>query len=248
MAPIYREPLDYTYGTLSVAAAIGDTTLTSTAFTSLPNSTYSTVVVLPIVLHNPATGVREMVWVTAHTGSANTVTVIRGKEGTSAAAWPSGTQWIVAPTIARDGLGAYSSAALAAMTDAHVGQRALQGDTGMVVTNTYNGGWVADAGLCLPSEVQKTAANATVPTPATILTRMGNVVSAAPSAGIVAVTFPVAFPNGVIGGVSGSTWSAQFEGIVTVDSLSTTGMQLKPKTLAGATPNPCSLFWVVWGW
>jgi hypothetical protein len=142
----------------------------------------------------------------------------------------------------------YTSAQVTALTDQHVGQRVLENDTGLLKTATYGSGWVADVGQCLPIECQKTAANATVPTPATIISRMGNAVSATPSSGIVAITFPVAFPNGVIGGLSSSTWSAQFEGIVTMDSLTTTGVQLRPKTLAGATPGTCSLFWIVWGW
>jgi hypothetical protein len=192
-------PLDYSYGTLSVAAAIGDTTLSSAAFAGLPNGLYASTAILPIVLHNPATGVREMVWVTAHTGSSTSVTVLRGKEGTSAVAWPSGTQWIVAPTIARDGLGGYAASVLAAMTDAHVGQRALQTDTGIVVTNTYNAGWVVDAGLCFPTDVDHAqSSGANPPVPSTILVRAGYLSATTSFGGDVTVTYRNPFPTGTI--------------------------------------------------
>lgn len=47
-------------------------------------------------------GAPEIVWVTAHTGSATSATVSRGKEGTSARAHSSTEEWVHAPTAATD--------------------------------------------------------------------------------------------------------------------------------------------------
>lgn len=251
MTVYYREPLDYAFGTLSQAAAIGDTTINSSAFTSLPNGVYaggSNPVVLPVVLHNPAAGTHEVVWVTGHTGSASNVTVVRGKESTTAQAWPSGTQWIVAPTAARDGLGYYSATALAALTDGHVGMRALETDTGLVKTLSYAAGWLADQGVCLPAEVGPVAAGGSVPATSAILVRPGCVLSAAPSSGLVPVTFAKPFPNGYIGALAGSLAGGQFIGSVCAESGSTTGMQLRPVQYNGAAPGVCSVFYLAFGW
>jgi hypothetical protein len=41
---------------------------------------------------------KEIVWVTAHTAAATTATILRGQEGTAAAAWAAGATWAHAPT------------------------------------------------------------------------------------------------------------------------------------------------------
>ncbi len=244
---LWRMPTDFAYGTLSVAAAIGDTSLSSSQFSTLPSS-FTTSAVMPMVLLNSATQTREVVWVTAHTASATSVTVVRGKEGTAAAAWPSGTQWICAPTAARDGLPAMSTSALNAMTDQHVGMRALNTDSSSVWEWTFGAGWQAEIGACKPSDVGTTASGGSVPTAANVLTRMGCVLSATPSAGLVSVTFPAAFPNGFIGAAAGSLSGSQFVGDTSCESGTTTGMSLRPVQNNGTTPGVCSLFWLAFGW
>jgi hypothetical protein len=246
---LWRMPTDYAFGTLSVAAAVGDTSISSTAFANL-STAYTTSAVLPMVLHNPATGVREVVWVTAHTAASTAVTVIRGKEGTSAQAWPSGTQWICAPTAARDGLSAYSAATLTGMTDQHVGMRALETDSSVVKHWTYAAGWQAEVGACRPADCGPTFSAGTVPAAANILTRVGCVNNAAPSSNLIAVTFAAPFPNGVITAVSNSLNSGQFIGTVTCESLTVSGMNLRVNQIAGypAAPGFASLSYVAYGW
>lgn len=247
--PLYRLPTDFAFGTLSIAAALGDTTLQSAAFAGLPGGSYSTTAVLPITLLNASTGAREEVWVTAHTASATSVTVVRGKEGSTAQAWPSGTTWICSPTAARDASPVATTAALlTAMTDKHVGMRSLEIDTGLLKTSTYSGGDVADVGACLPSEVGPIAAGGSMSSSGTVLVRPGCVLSATPSAGLVAVTFTKPFPNGYIGAVAGSISGAQFVGPTCCESGTATGMQLRPVQSNGATPGVCSLFYVAYGW
>lgn len=47
---------------------------------------------------NRVNGAPEIVYVTAHTGSATSATILRGQEGTAARQHPSGTFWVHAPT------------------------------------------------------------------------------------------------------------------------------------------------------
>ncbi|GAA0632141.1 hypothetical protein GCM10010174_61420 [Kutzneria viridogrisea] len=244
---LYRAPGDFLFGTLSVAAALGDTTIQSSAFASLGTG-YSTSIVLPIVLLNTSAGTREVVWITGHTSASTSVTVIRGKENTTAQAWASGTQWICAPTAARDTLGYYSAAQVSAMTDQHVGMEVLESDTGLLKKATFGAGWVSSAGMCLPAEVGKTQANGTVPSTATILKRVGCVISATPSSGNVGVTFSVPFPNGIIGAVAGSIDTNLFVGVVTCQTLATTGFTARPVQLNNTAPGLCSLYYEATGW
>jgi len=246
---LWRMPSDYQFGTLGVAAAIGDTTLTSNAFATLPSG-QTTSAVTPLVLHNPAAGTHEVVWVTAHTASATTATVVRGKEGSTAQAWPSGTQWICAPTAARDGLPALSAAALTAMTDQHVGMRALETDTSLVKEWTYGAGWQPEVGACRPVDCGPTVSGGTVPTTANILARVGCINSATPSSNIIAVTFATPFPNGVITAASNSLTGAQFIGTVTVENLTVSGMNLRVNQIQSfpAAPGLASLSYIAFGW
>lgn len=250
MAVYYREPLDYTYGTLSSAAAIGDTSISSAAFAALGTgyTAGTNPVVLPIVLGNPATGAHEVVWVTGHTAASTSVTVVRGKESTSAQAWPSGTQWVCAPTATRDGLAFMSAAALAGLTDAHVGMRALEIDTGLVKTLGYLGDWVTDAGVCLPAECGVNPSGTVVPTPSTVQIRIGNVNSVAPTSGTYAVTFPKAFPHAYLGALANSTNGGQFIGAICCESGTVTGMTLRPVQYNSAAPGLFSATYIAFGW
>jgi hypothetical protein len=244
---LWRAPVDFGFGTISVAAAIGDTTLTSTSFASLP-SNFSTSNVCPLNLINPSTGAREVVWITGHTAASTTVTVIRGKEGTSAAAWASGSQWVCAPTASRDGVPLMTTAQINALTDQHVGMRVLNTDTSAIWEWTFSAGWQDEIGLAKPSDFGLTAAGGSLPTSANLLVRSGNVLSATPSAGLVAVTFATAFPNGYFGAMAGSIAGGLFVGAVSCESGTTTGMNLRPVQYSGSAPSTCSLFYLALGW
>jgi hypothetical protein len=69
----------------------GATTLTSTELGSLPAVGSSEHVALVL---DPTSTAVEIVYVTAHTGSATTATVVRGREGTTARAHASTVQWV----------------------------------------------------------------------------------------------------------------------------------------------------------
>jgi hypothetical protein len=222
---LWRMPADYLFGTLSQAAAIGDTSISSASFAGLATS-YTTSAVLPIVLHNPATGVREMVWVTAHTAAATSVTVVRGKEGTSAQAWPSGTQWIVAPTAARDGLPAMSTAALNALTDQHVGMRALNTDTSTVWEWTYGAGWQPEIGVCKPTDVNPGRSGSSPPNNASMTLRCGYLSGTTNGSGDISATFTSPFPTGCQTAIACVADATIWFGIVSVSAESATGLTL----------------------
>ena len=134
-----RWPANYAFGTLSVAAAISDTTLQSVDFGSLLPSGLSTTLYVPMVLQDQSTKLYEIVWVNAHTAAATSCTVLRGREGTAARAWPSGTLWTISPTL-RDGVLPVTTRS-ALPTDPHVGLRCEIQDEQVVVEWTPSVGW-----------------------------------------------------------------------------------------------------------
>lgn len=230
MAYEYRTPADFLFGSLTNAAAVSDTSLSSADFGTL-GSGYSSAVYLPIVLLNPATKTHEKVWLTAHTAGATTATVLRGCEGTQAQAWPAGTQWIVAPTI-RDGLMPSSSSALP--TDGHVGLRAILNDKGEVWERTYNQGWLGSVkanGLDMGRALDGTAStpNGSVPQLKAWTARQttdgnGYIIAAIPNGG---------FPNRVVAAVlSRSTINNWF--LPTLNPAQTTKTQLQ---ILASTPS-----------
>jgi hypothetical protein len=78
--------------------ASGGTTLTSAALSALVaiGSTQHAVIVLD---PDGVAGAPEIVYVTAHTGSATTATILRGQEGTTARAHVQDTPWVHGPTV-----------------------------------------------------------------------------------------------------------------------------------------------------
>lgn len=78
--------------------AIGDTSLSSAALSSLPTVTSPDIAALVL---DPVGvgGVPECVWVTAHTAAATTATISRAAEGTTARAHGAGISWVHGPTI-----------------------------------------------------------------------------------------------------------------------------------------------------
>lgn len=221
----FRNPLDFTFGTLSTAAAISDTTLSSADFSPL-GSGYTTSNYLPIVLLNPATKTHEKVWITAHTAASTSVTVVRGRESTSAQAWPSGTQWIVAPT-ARDTLGQANTTSLP--TDPHVGWRqSMQDKGGEVRQQTRNAGYQADVGLAIPAEIGKVRAGTAIANGHVMIVRASYATGTTDASGLFTVTFTAPFPNGcqlVVPQIAGG-----YVNPVTVTAETTTGFTCKAWT------------------
>jgi hypothetical protein len=74
---------------------IGATTLNSSGLTAMPviNTTNYMVITLDPVSANP-----EIIYVTAHTASAASATIVRGREGSTARQHAQNTRWTHAPT------------------------------------------------------------------------------------------------------------------------------------------------------
>lgn len=196
MANEIRDIRDFAYGQLTNAAVVADTTLVSAGFVGLPGGVYSTTRYLPIVLVEPISGVREVVWVTAHTASSSSVTVVRAKEGTTALGWAAGTQWKAAPTAARDGLGVLARASLP--TDPHIGLRqSLSDESGVAVERTANAGWQSSVGVANPADFGLRFGPGTVaPAGNVMLMRGGSRTQNTAGGGKVTATFTQPFPGG----------------------------------------------------
>lgn len=194
MAYEQRAPRDYLAGTLSTAAAISDTALVADIFSGLPTD-YSTTKVLPLVIHDPSTNLYEVVWVTAHSASSTTVTVVRARESTTARAWPSGSAVICAPTV-RDTLTVSTLAGLP--TDAHTGMRVMVSDKGDVRQRLNSGTWAAAVGVALADEVGPQSGGSFPPASAGVFLRAGHVSGLTNGSGQVAVTYRSPFPTATI--------------------------------------------------
>lgn len=193
MAYEQRAPLDYLSGTLSTAAAISDTALVADAFANLP-ADYSTTKYAPLVLHDPSAGLYEVVWVTAHTATSTTVTAVRGREGSAARAWPSGTHFVCAPT-ARDVVSASTLAGLP--SDPHLGQRLVVTDKGYI-TERATGVWAPSVGVALADQVGPNRVAANPSSSAPILMRAGYASLTTNGSGQVTVTYRTAFPTATL--------------------------------------------------
>lgn len=189
--PNYRVPKDYFFGTLTANAALSDTSLVSAEFAALSTS-YGADWVLPLTLHDPVLKVYEVVWVTGHASSSTTVTVLRGKEGTAARAWPSGTQVLCAPTQ-RDGLLPLTRANLPA--DRHTGQRVPLSDEGIVVQSTLDQGWQADVGVAVPSDFGLKLGGGAITSWKVIVARGNRVTGTTDASGRIAATYTAPFPT-----------------------------------------------------
>lgn len=134
----FRYTADFIYGTLTAPVAVSDTTISSAEFIPFSN-TFTTTTYVPIVLLNPTARIHEKVWIVAHSAASETVTVVRGRELTSAQEWPTGTQWIIAPTI-QDGQQRATNASPPA--DPHVGMRAMYYENSESREYTRFQGWL----------------------------------------------------------------------------------------------------------
>lgn len=193
----YRNIKDFLYGTLSTAAAVSDTSLSSVDFTSL-GSGWSAGNYLPIVLLDPSTKVHEKVWLTSHAADAETATVVRGRESTAPRAWPAGTQWIVAPTV-RDALAPAATGAYPA--DPHVGMRIVMLDKGYAAERTYIGEWAPSTGVALGEQVGNRRNNVIVPGWAALQMRAGHASGTTDVDGRITVAYKVPFSTATVSAV-----------------------------------------------
>jgi hypothetical protein len=187
-----RGARDYFWTALDEPVAIASPTITSDSFVSLP-TTYSTTSYLPLILHEPATARHEVVWVVAHIAGSRSLTVVRGREGTSAQDWSAGTQVACGPTGARDGLGVYPSTGLP--TDPHVGERVVLSDKSQAVEYTPYSGWQASVGSARPGDFGLTNAGGAIPDSAAIVARGGSFNGAAGTGGLITIVYKAPFPN-----------------------------------------------------
>ena len=194
MAYEQRAPLNYLAGTLSSAAAISDTALVSDSFATLPTD-YTTTKYLPVVLHDPSTGVYEVVWVTAHASTSTTATVVRAREATTARAWPTASNLICAPTI-RDTVSTTTLAGLP--TDAHTGMRVDVTDKQYTAERLHSGAWGPSTGVALGDDVGPRRTGANPPSSAGIYVRAGYASLVTNSSSQVTVTYRTAFPTATI--------------------------------------------------
>lgn len=188
---------NYFSGTLALAASVSDTTLSSTAFAALPTG-YSTTIYQPIVLHNPASGIYEIAWITGHAANSQTVTVARGRESTTAQAWPANTQIIDAAT-ANDMLGAYGSRSILPASNMQTGYRASLVDENVTVEKTVNG-WLPSVGVAAPADVGPVLSSMTTFPPANsvIMVRAGRAQGAANVSGDTSFSYRTPFPTNTI--------------------------------------------------
>lgn len=194
MAFSFRQARDYFSTQLSVAASITDTTMRAPLFTGL-DTDYGEKYV-PLTLHDDAAGNYEIVWVSAHASGSDTVTVARGKEGTSARAWPSGTRIECAPTR-RDMIIDTTSGTLP--SDAHFGLRGNRIDKLDRVVKTYNG-WMPEEGVALAADVGPNMHGAQPPDGMVIIMRAQYVPAFTTNAnGDKTVNFKAPFPNNCLG-------------------------------------------------
>lgn len=133
-----RQALDYKFGQLTAGVTSLDTTLTSPDFASLP-SDLTTTKYVPITLADDGARLYETAWVTAHAAGSSAVTVVRGREGSTAKAWAAGAAWRCAPTL-RDVVTVLTRASLPG--DPHLGMRAFLIDENRTVERVA-GGWKA---------------------------------------------------------------------------------------------------------
>jgi TP901 family phage tail tape measure protein len=138
-----------------------------------------------------AVGVYEVVWVTAHTAGSNTVTVVRGTEGTSAQPWSAGARVESAPT-SYDTVLARLAASLP--SDPFIGQRVNRGDRSDVLERV-NGYWGPSVGAGIASDQKNNMMSDTAPNGSVFLLRMGTAGPTTDANGKLSCTFQTPFPN-----------------------------------------------------
>lgn len=92
-----RHRINLTQGTLASGVSDSDTTMSSAAFSVLPEIVGASGEILAITIDPDGTA--EIAHITAHDTAATTATVERGAEGTTAASHSAADKWVHAPTV-----------------------------------------------------------------------------------------------------------------------------------------------------
>lgn len=194
--PVTRRKLvDNFVGTLKNGVTALGTQLVSDQFPALPTD-FSTTNAMPLVIADDSQGIFEVVLVTGHSSGTNSVTVIRGAQGTAGRSWDPGAVLRVA-TTSRDLMQSMSASAGAALNDSHVGMeftdenligRKQTARQGFHPLAHFMAGGIS--GLASPSNLSQME-----------LLSQAFVVSAVTSAqGFINGSLPAgAFPNGILG-------------------------------------------------
>ncbi|WHT21024.1 hypothetical protein N8J89_08135 [Crossiella sp. CA-258035] len=243
MPQIYRVPKDFQFGTLTTAITSSQTSITEAKFSTLP-ALASTDSYVPVVLMDTTTGLHEVVWVTVHTSGSTTVTVMRGREQSTAKAWSVGTVWSNAPT-AWDAIADKNGVA-----SPYVGQRVLNGSAGRIEEWTYGNGWQASAGAYLPTQAGPAADGAVMPSFAFSEMRVGTAQVVTAGDGFGTVNLPLAFPNKHAAGVLTSADENLFAGPLTWCQPTLSSFKFVGYHPGGslATTTSIKLNFICWGW
>lgn len=246
MANEYRRLLNGVYGQLGAQVLSSATSIVDSSFATLPVIT-GTADIIPLsfsALNGAQTP--EIFWVTAHASGSSTVTVVRGKEGTTAKTWPLGTVWAQAETT-RDALFDVTSGTIP--SDLNLGAQWVERDTAALKIKTYTSGNFALAGVALPSTIGPARAGNFPSAQDTIQIRTAETTVTTNGVGDAFVSFRVAFPNACISVLGGSSDNTAFTGTVNVWSEGTTGFDFRAALGAAAVTNTTiHIHYIATGW
>jgi len=222
---------------------IGATTINSANFANLPVVASPDIIALVLDPLGTA-GTPEIVYVTAHTAAATSVTALRGQEtalgGGAARQHAQGIPWILAETAAS----AYEKTLLGTSSarPASPTQDMLLRETDTGLLKSWNGSnWVTERNLKVLN-----IGSAYVGSPPAVdtgslpfLLQVGTIVFTSDANGYQTVTFPTAFPNGLIAAfvVAASGGAGTWWAIVTDAAGSLSSFQLRCLNTAGALAN-----------
>lgn len=223
MALEYRFTSNGLYGQMAAGFTAAATSIVDSSFAALPVITASAQY-MPLSFTDSTAKLTEILWVTAHSSGSNTITVARGKEGTTARAWATGTPWAQAETV-RDGQTMATSGSQP--TERHVGMRWVDTDTGAAKAQSFNGGIVPQFGAALPTDVGPNRSGATPATGSVVVVRAEIENITTNSVGDTNVQFRTAFPNGCLSVVAGGADYTTFAGVIIPWSEGPSGFDLR---------------------
>lgn len=158
MANELRVRANFVAGALSASLTSSGTSMSSAALADLPDigTTEHAAISLFIADSDGRITAKEIVHVTAHTASATTATIARGKEGTTGVAWASGDKWEHSATKAD------FAWAVRATTNTSQGSIVAETDlTGLTVTIAPGSGRIIRVSFVVPCQLS-TASEASI--------------------------------------------------------------------------------------
>lgn len=240
MANEYRVTSNGLYGQMAAGFTAAATSIVDSSFAALPVVTASSQY-MPLSFTDSTAKLTEILWVTAHSSGSNTITVARGKEGTTARAWTTGTPWAQAETV-RDGQTMATSGAQP--TERHVGMRWVDTDTGAAKAQSFNGGIVPQFGGALANDIGPLRDSSFPAAGSTMVFRAAEVPVTTNSVGDANVQFRTAFPTNCVAVVGVSSDHTTFAGTVNVWANGPTGFDFR--AALGASPVPNATFSIMY--